>query len=289
MTEYDYSPEAYERHIATQQRISRWVDNTEANAHQFKSPFVPPTEAGESDSTPRPGHQHRAHSPAHHRDRGLGSSSGLFPGSMGMGMAPHSSPVHSPTMEGQFQPMGVYPQLPGPMPLPNGFSRPTSPQMAAPMGPMHLHDSHSSSYDSLHSGPGMHAFPGPMLPGPSPRRHRSSSPSRHSSRSHRSHKTKRSGSTIIIGPTTPPMSAAPTMGYPGQPTPFQYTSPYTPPGTYPYSPYAPQPQGPPGYVVVQPKGKKVKVFVSNNCFSMSVENGSIFPHDSTCDERNRIS
>ncbi|KAJ2936437.1 hypothetical protein H1R20_g653, partial [Candolleomyces eurysporus] len=28
MTEYDYSPEAWERHIATQQRIARWVDGT---------------------------------------------------------------------------------------------------------------------------------------------------------------------------------------------------------------------------------------------------------------------
>lgn len=28
MTEYDYSPQAWERHIATQQRIARWVDDT---------------------------------------------------------------------------------------------------------------------------------------------------------------------------------------------------------------------------------------------------------------------
>jgi len=39
MTEYDYSPEAYERHLAKQASIARWVDNT----HEFTpgDPFNP--------------------------------------------------------------------------------------------------------------------------------------------------------------------------------------------------------------------------------------------------------
>ncbi|EDR02374.1 putative leucine-rich protein [Laccaria bicolor S238N-H82] len=39
MTEYDFSPEAYERHLATQQRIGRWVDETEK--YPQENPFIP--------------------------------------------------------------------------------------------------------------------------------------------------------------------------------------------------------------------------------------------------------
>ncbi|KAM6498057.1 hypothetical protein JOM56_006005 [Amanita muscaria] len=49
MTEYDFSPEAFDRHLATQRRIARWVDQTERHRGQFSSnislppPPVPPT------------------------------------------------------------------------------------------------------------------------------------------------------------------------------------------------------------------------------------------------------
>lgn len=36
MTEYDYSPGAYERYLETQQRIARWVDETEGHRPEFK-------------------------------------------------------------------------------------------------------------------------------------------------------------------------------------------------------------------------------------------------------------
>lgn len=39
MTEYDYSPEGYQRYLETQRRISKWVDNTNAHAPEFRSPF----------------------------------------------------------------------------------------------------------------------------------------------------------------------------------------------------------------------------------------------------------
>ena len=42
MTEYDYSPEAYQRYLNTQQRIGRWVDKTEGCRTQFANPFNPP-------------------------------------------------------------------------------------------------------------------------------------------------------------------------------------------------------------------------------------------------------
>ena len=39
MTEYDFSPQAYERHLATQTRISSWVNET--NGHSPANPFLP--------------------------------------------------------------------------------------------------------------------------------------------------------------------------------------------------------------------------------------------------------
>ncbi|KAH7907303.1 hypothetical protein BJ138DRAFT_1070454 [Hygrophoropsis aurantiaca] len=40
MTEYDYSPAAYERYLATQTRVSNWVSRTTEQAHQYSNPFV---------------------------------------------------------------------------------------------------------------------------------------------------------------------------------------------------------------------------------------------------------
>ncbi|EDR10951.1 uncharacterized protein LACBIDRAFT_293446 [Laccaria bicolor S238N-H82] len=45
MTEYDYSPEAYERYLATQNRIARWVDGT--LSVNPRNPFTPATPAGQ--------------------------------------------------------------------------------------------------------------------------------------------------------------------------------------------------------------------------------------------------
>ncbi|KIK55444.1 hypothetical protein GYMLUDRAFT_76523 [Collybiopsis luxurians FD-317 M1] len=39
MTEYDYSPEGYQRYLDTQRRISRWVDDTNAHSSEFRAPF----------------------------------------------------------------------------------------------------------------------------------------------------------------------------------------------------------------------------------------------------------
>ncbi|CAL1698853.1 unnamed protein product [Somion occarium] len=41
MTEYDYSPAAYERYAATQNRVSNWVYNQAVHAREYSSPFVP--------------------------------------------------------------------------------------------------------------------------------------------------------------------------------------------------------------------------------------------------------
>ncbi|KAG2341092.1 hypothetical protein BDR05DRAFT_965977 [Suillus weaverae] len=40
MTEYDYSPAAWEHHVAQQARVSNWVSQTTAQAHSYSNPFV---------------------------------------------------------------------------------------------------------------------------------------------------------------------------------------------------------------------------------------------------------
>ncbi|KAF9015106.1 hypothetical protein BDQ17DRAFT_1320080 [Cyathus striatus] len=66
MTEYDYSPEAYERYMATQHRIANWVDQTEHYRPQFE-PAAPGAPPG---SVTLPQHQHQQSSPRHHTQKG---------------------------------------------------------------------------------------------------------------------------------------------------------------------------------------------------------------------------
>ena len=40
MTEYDYSPAAYEKYLRTQTRVSNWVSQTKAHERQYSNPFV---------------------------------------------------------------------------------------------------------------------------------------------------------------------------------------------------------------------------------------------------------
>lgn len=62
MTEYDYSEEAYEKYLATQQRIARWVDET----HRCKlvGPDVPPTPLVDDTNVPLPHHRERRYRPS---------------------------------------------------------------------------------------------------------------------------------------------------------------------------------------------------------------------------------
>lgn len=48
MTEYDFSPEAYERHLATQNRIANWVGKTEEHRPQFVNALMVPPSAKSS-------------------------------------------------------------------------------------------------------------------------------------------------------------------------------------------------------------------------------------------------
>ncbi|KAF9040561.1 hypothetical protein BJ165DRAFT_307185 [Panaeolus papilionaceus] len=69
MTEYDFSPEAYERHIATQNRISNWVQKTERHRSEFQ--HAVPTGHVQDHHSPPPAHHHHHHTPSpnHHQSR----------------------------------------------------------------------------------------------------------------------------------------------------------------------------------------------------------------------------
>ena len=71
MTEYDYSPEAYERYQATLRRVDNWVSDQAHRSQQYSSPF-----GGRSISSPP--HQYDEPSPFEHRhgsrDRSRSSS-----------------------------------------------------------------------------------------------------------------------------------------------------------------------------------------------------------------------
>lgn len=57
MTEYDYSPEAYEKYLATQSRIARWVDATQQTV--LVGPDVPPTPVGPDENITLPRNRER--------------------------------------------------------------------------------------------------------------------------------------------------------------------------------------------------------------------------------------
>ncbi|KAF7291400.1 hypothetical protein MIND_01284600 [Mycena indigotica] len=67
MTEYDYSPEAVERHLRKQAGISRWADDTAR--FPPANPFAPPTPVPGQRDLPRAKSQRRHSSSRRHRSR----------------------------------------------------------------------------------------------------------------------------------------------------------------------------------------------------------------------------
>ncbi|SJL17854.1 uncharacterized protein ARMOST_21418 [Armillaria ostoyae] len=142
MTEYDFSPEAAERYQATMRRISRWVDDAEAHACEFKSPFVPRSDVGDDDVPPQPvltrGLSHRVPTPLY----------APVPGPM----PPHS---HGPAPP---------PRRPPPVPL-HGPAPPPSQSRHTHSPTRHSSTRHSSSHHSKHrSGSTFYISPTPTPP-----------------------------------------------------------------------------------------------------------------------------
>ncbi|KAJ3494665.1 hypothetical protein NLJ89_g10758 [Agrocybe chaxingu] len=73
MTEYDYSPEAYQRYLATQTRIANWVDKTEQHRPQFQHavPSGPIADAPLQPSSSSHSRQRRRHHPGQAQPRQL--------------------------------------------------------------------------------------------------------------------------------------------------------------------------------------------------------------------------
>ena len=93
MTEYDYSPEAYERHMATQNRIARWVDTTQQYPQQ--NPFTPATPAPTTVHHPLP-RSGRRDDRSHHTGR---DSRRRSPSASGSGRAHPPRPRTAPPRE----------------------------------------------------------------------------------------------------------------------------------------------------------------------------------------------
>ncbi|KAI0287373.1 hypothetical protein BC826DRAFT_1044925 [Russula brevipes] len=68
MTEYDYSPEAYDRYMATRTRISNWVDDVSHHSKETPSQFSSPTSSDHHRYGPPPAYpQQHPHSRTHSR------------------------------------------------------------------------------------------------------------------------------------------------------------------------------------------------------------------------------
>ncbi|KAG7439479.1 uncharacterized protein BT62DRAFT_734683 [Guyanagaster necrorhizus] len=144
MTEYDYSPEAAERYQATMRRISRWVDDAEAHACEFKSPFEPRSDIGDDEVRTRDIHVR--------------------------------SPAPPPVVVRQRVPPPLYAPVPGPMPPHSHGPAPPPPRLQqVPLhGPApppshsrrtHSPSRHSSTHHSRHrSNPTYYVSPSPTPP-----------------------------------------------------------------------------------------------------------------------------
>jgi hypothetical protein len=258
MTEYDWSPEALDAYNKTQIRIARWVDDADAHAHEYKSPFVPPSDSGDSDATVHA----RPYLP-HRRSVSVGPPGGYNP-------VP-APPTYPPQPYAQNNNRAY--NVPGPMPM-------QYPQYSRSPPPTMVHQSslyRSQSQDTL-----------------SRNSHHSHS-HRHKHKSRRSptyiiQQTSPTHTPMVSPPLSTTSSA--TMWYPQpqqaysmqpQATPPQVISPtHVPYVSYPYSNAAPmaypfgyaqspqpqaQAQPQPQYIVIQPSksrksSKSRKLYVS---------------------------
>ncbi|PFH54420.1 hypothetical protein AMATHDRAFT_6 [Amanita thiersii Skay4041] len=155
MTEYDYSPEAYERYISTQRRIARWVDQTERHRPEFSTgndvtPPVPPTVYGDGeDGYFSGGGTGRRPSKSRDRRHTLSlASHPVYPYS-----AHYGAPVPPPY---PYPPNSAGLMVPGPMPVSAGytsFSQAVPPPPLMIISPAASHQSHKSrrSQKSRHS------------------------------------------------------------------------------------------------------------------------------------------
>jgi len=194
MTEYDFSPEAYERYLATQVRIANWVDKTEQHRSQFEhaiqqspprsaSPPARPNQPASyhrSKRSPPPAMNHQGHHPQQFQQ-------------------PRQLYIHPPSPASESS--DDYGDGPGPMPL-------TSPGIVFPQQ-QQQHHQHPAAYHPVPMMP--HApmvVPQTYMTVP---HHKSSSHHRRRSPHSRSHSHNVQG---YYGLPSPPVSPGYQYGYP---------------------------------------------------------------------------
>ncbi|KIM48255.1 hypothetical protein M413DRAFT_226400 [Hebeloma cylindrosporum] len=139
MTEYDYSPEAYERYLATQTRIANWVDKTEQHRPYFQ-PAVPSGSPPANPSRPsydslsKPKHSSPPPPARHHPQQYVQPQQRRQ-------LYIHPPPPESESSDG-------YGDGPGPMPLP-------SPGMMFPPQPAYPHPAQAMGHHPMLSPPPM--------------------------------------------------------------------------------------------------------------------------------------
>ncbi|KAJ3740644.1 hypothetical protein DFH05DRAFT_1463176 [Lentinula detonsa] len=258
MTEYDYSPAAYQRYMETQNRIAKWVDNTEAHHEAFCVPFGPRSDMGEDDLAGISDAEEAIPS---------GASAGGWYEEKRRNGARKNVVAPPPPIFYHSQPAAPAPMYPGALasapvnynyPTPGGYtSPPATPQIIIQTVPKHRSHRH---HDSKRS---------------------SSAESRKAKSKTRMYVLPSSASAA------PPMQMQPpSYGYPGaQPPPGSYNYPLHSAGPYSANPaYAPPPPSfsppvsghpmmspspspspyysqPGGYVIIPPKGQHVRVMI----------------------------
>jgi hypothetical protein len=168
MTEYDYSPQAYERYLATQNRIANWVDKTEQHRGEYQSADAGPPDLTRSgpgqashskskrSSSPRRHHSGQSqpkqlviHPPPSESDSSS-SSEGYYEG-------PWPAQIHQPNPGMVLPP--IQQQLPQPMMMAPAFV--TSPPHR--VSHHHRHRSHDRRRSRSHHSPAYYSLASPPL------------------------------------------------------------------------------------------------------------------------------
>lgn len=255
MTEYDYSPAAYQRFMETQNRIAKWVDNTEAHHEAFRAPFGPRSDGDDDDLDGMSDADEAIPSGAsaggwYEEKRRTGGRKNvaappppIFYHSQPAAPAPmYPGAIASAPVNSNYPPQGGY------------MSPPGTPQIIIQTVPKHRSHRHHDSKRSAKSKTRTYVLPSPGSAAPPiPMQSHYGYPSAHPP----------PGSFSYAPQSAGPYSANPAYAPPPPPfSPPVSSHSMMSPSPSP-SPYYPQPGG---YVIIPPKGQHVRVMVCNSTF-----------------------
>ena len=165
MTEYDFSPQAYERYLATQNRIANWVDKTEQHRGEFQSAEEAPPDLTRSGPGPASHSKSKRSSSSRHpqskqlvihppppESESSSSSEGYYEG-------PWPAQVHQ-AGPGMVLPPVQQPLLSSPPPMMMAPAFVTSPQRVSHH---HRHRTHDRRRSHSHHSPAYYSMGSPPL------------------------------------------------------------------------------------------------------------------------------